>query len=198
MQLKLVGVPLPNSGIREILSVKLQQLSVWTRQGARNIEFDWGRLWSALQETGIKLSILEVSGMENAIDKMFTYLLSYAGLKRLEILHLEMDTQEMEDKAAQKFWDKVVPHHWKSLTTLFIGSNVESEWGYGPRAAISLRKCSSLQNLTISARSVSSPWARTMLSRACEYNNVEFCELQEPHGAAENCGVRLAICNEVS
>jgi len=40
-QLKLVYVPLPNAGIRDILSHKLQQLSVSTRPGARDIEFDW-------------------------------------------------------------------------------------------------------------------------------------------------------------
>ena len=129
---------------------------------------------------------------------IFAYLLSYAGLKRLAIHGLEMDTQEIEDKAAQEFWDKVVPHHWNSLTTLFIESNLESEWGYGPRAATSLRKCSSLRDLAISVRSVCSFWANTILSRAGEYNNVEFRDLQEPHGAAENCGVRPAICNEVS
>jgi hypothetical protein len=197
VRLELAGVPLSNAGIKEILSPKLQHLSVSTPPGARNIEFDWGQLWSALQETGIELSTLEVSGTENAIDNMFTYLLSYAGLRRLAIRRLEMDTQEMEDKAAQRFWHKVVPHHRNSLTMLFIESEFESEWCYGPGAAASLRECSSLRDLTVSVCSVNSFWAKAELSRA-RNNKIEFHDLQEPDGAAENCGVRPAICNEVS
>ena len=111
MQLELNHVSLSSAGIAEILSPKLQQLSISTLHGGRRIELDWGRLWSALRETGIKLSILEVSGTESAMVKMFTYLLSYTGLQRLAISHLLMDTQEMEDKAAQIFWQK------SSLTT---------------------------------------------------------------------------------
>ncbi|KAN0072951.1 hypothetical protein V8E54_009065, partial [Elaphomyces granulatus] len=187
-QLKLVYVPLPNAGIRDILSHKLQQLSVWTRPGRRDIEFDWGQLWSALRETGIKLSMLEVSGTENAIDKMFTYLLSYTGLQKLAVRELEMDTQEMEDKAGQRFWRKVIPHHRNSLTMLSIESTFESEWCYGPCAVPALRRCLSLRDLTISVCSVPLFWAKKKLSWARKHNKIEFHGLQEPDGAVENCG----------
>jgi hypothetical protein len=198
VQLKLVRVPLPNAGIRDVLSDKLQQLSVSTRTGApRDIEFDWGQLWSALRETGIKLSKLKVSGTENAIDKMFTYLLSYTGLQKLAILALQMDTQEMEDKAGQIFWRKVIPHHRDSLTTLFIEAVFESEWCYGPYAVPALRRCLSLRDLTIPVCSVPSFWAKKKLSWARKRNKIEFHDLQEPDGAAENCGVSSAV-NEVS
>jgi hypothetical protein len=189
VQLELEYVPLSNAGIAEILSPKLQQLSISTSYGGRCIEFDWGRLWSALRETGIELSILEVSGTENAIDKMFTYLLSYTGLQRLAIRYLLMDTQEMEDKAAQRFWQKIIPHHRDSLTTLFVNSEHASQWCYGPRAAPALRKCSSLRDLTISVCSVESSWAKAKLSSACKDHNIEFHDLKEPDGAVENCGV---------
>jgi hypothetical protein len=46
-----------------------------------------------------------------------------------------MDTQEMEDKAGQRFWYKITPHHRDSLTTLFVNSQYEGEWCYGPCAA---------------------------------------------------------------
>ncbi|KAN0072933.1 hypothetical protein V8E54_009047 [Elaphomyces granulatus] len=174
----------------ELAQLELKrQLSISTRPGGRHIEFDWGQLWSALRETGIELSILEVSGTENAIDNMFTYLLSYTGLQRLAIRGLRMDTQEMEDKAAQRFWYKIIPHHRDSLTTLFVNSKYEGEWCFGPRAAPALRKCSSLRDLTISMCSVNVSWAKATLSRARKYNNIEFNDLQEPDGAVENCGV---------
>jgi hypothetical protein len=87
MELELKRVPLPSAGIGEILSPKLQQLYVSTPSGARRIEFDWGGLlWSALQETGVELSILRVSGSENAMD-----VLSYTGLQRLEIPYLQSE-----------------------------------------------------------------------------------------------------------
>jgi hypothetical protein len=191
VQLELQYVPLSSAGIAEILSPKLQQLSISTFYGSRRIEFDWGRLWSALRETGIELSSLEVSGTENAIDKMFTYLLSYTGLQKLAIRYLLMDTQEMEDKAAQRFWQKIIPHHRDSLTSLFVNSKHESQWCYGPRAAPALRKCSSLRDLTISVCSVKSSWAKAKLSSACKDHNIEFHDLKEPDGAVENCGVRL-------
>ncbi|KAN0072957.1 hypothetical protein V8E54_009071 [Elaphomyces granulatus] len=143
-------------------------LYILTLHGGRRIEFDWGQLWSALRETGIELSILEVSGMENAIDKMFIYLLPYTGLQRLAIRYLVMDPQEMEDKAAQGFWRKIIPHHRDSLTTLFVNSKHESQYS----------RRSSLRDLTISVCSV--------LSLACKDHEVEFHDLKEPDGAVEN------------
>jgi len=197
VQLELNHVPLSSAGIAEILSPKLQQLSISTLRGGRRIELDWGRLWSALRETGIKLSMLKVSRTENAIDKMFTYLLSYTGLQKLAIRALQMDTQEMEDKAGQRFWHKVIPHHQDSLTTLSIESRFESEWCYGPYAVPALRRCLSLRDLAISVCSVPLFWAKKKLSWARKCNKIEFHGLQEPDGAVENCGVCPAV-NEVS
>src|SRR4029077_5430312 len=120
MQLELERVPLTSIRIRKILSPKLQQLYVSTPPSARRIKFDWRGLWSALQETGIELRILRVSGAENAMDEMLTYLLSYTGLKRLEILDLRMDSQGAEDRAGRRFWREVVPRHRNGLSTLAI------------------------------------------------------------------------------
>jgi hypothetical protein len=192
VQLELEHVPLPGTGIREILSHKLQQLSVSTIPGARRIDFDWRRLWSALQETRIGLLILKVSGTENAMDQMFTYLLSYTGLRRLEIPDVQMDTQEIEDRAARRFWNEIIPHHRNSLTELFIASAFESEWCYGPHASAALELCLSLQDLSISVCDVNLTWAVARLSRAREYDKIEFRGLEEPYNAPDNCGVRLA------
>jgi hypothetical protein len=150
VQLELEGVPLPRAAIREILSRKLQQLSISTSPGARRINLDWRGLWSALQKVRIKLPILKASGIENTTDEMFTYLLSYTGLQRLEILRLQMDTPEVKDKAARRFWGEVIPHHRNSLTVLFIDFIFESEWCYGPRSAATLELCLSLRDLSIS------------------------------------------------
>ena len=72
VQLKLDYVPLP-TGIREILSHKLQQLSVSIPPGSRHLEFYWRALRPALEETSIALSFLEVLGMENAIFPTLDY-----------------------------------------------------------------------------------------------------------------------------
>jgi hypothetical protein len=192
VQLEFKHVPLPSAGIREILPHKLQQLSVFTAPGARDIEFNWRRLWSALQETGIALSVLKVAGTEYAMDEMFTYLLSYTGLRRLEIANLRMDSQEVEDKASQIFWDEIIPHHRDNLTVLSINCEYGSEWCYGPRAAAALWQCSSLRDLTISVCCVDPSWAKSILDRAYEENEIEFDVLAEPDDKLENCGVRPA------
>jgi hypothetical protein len=126
------------------------------------------------------------------MDQVFTYLLSYTGLQRLEIPRLQMDTQEVEDRAARRFWDEIIPHHRNSLTELFIASDFESEWCYGPHAAAALELCLSLQDLSISVCGVNLPWAEARLSRAREYDKIEFCSLEEPYNAPDNCGVRPA------
>jgi hypothetical protein len=193
VQLEIKHVPLPSAGIREILPHKLQQLSVFTAPGARDIEFDWRRLWSALQETGIALSVLKVAGTEYAMDEMFTYLLSYTGLRELQITNLRMDTQVVEDEASQIFWDTIIPHHRENLTVLSINCEYRSEWCYGPRAAAALWQCSSLRDLTITVCRVDSSWAEARLSRAREENKIEFHGLAKPmDGMLENCGVRPA------
>ena len=116
VRLELGNVPLPGEGIREILSDKLQHLSVSTPLGDHCVDFNWRKLWGALQEAWIALSILKVSGMENAMDEMSSYLLSYSGLERLEITHLQLDGQEEEDRASLVFWHEIIPHHRDSLT----------------------------------------------------------------------------------
>jgi hypothetical protein len=62
VQLVLEGVPLPSAGIREILSHKLQQLSVTTSYHGILTEVDWKGLWSALLETKIELSTSQSQG----------------------------------------------------------------------------------------------------------------------------------------
>jgi hypothetical protein len=55
--------------------------------------------------------IVKASGSEQAMDEMFAYLCSYTGLQMLEIPNLRMDSQAVEDLAAQRFWQEVIPHH---------------------------------------------------------------------------------------
>jgi hypothetical protein len=187
VQLVLKGVPLPSAGIREILSHRLQQLSVATSYDGILTEVDWKGLWSALLETTIELSILTIPRAGNAMDEMFTYLLSYTGLRELRIYN---DSQE-EDRAGQRLWHEVIPHHGDTLAILSVTSRFEGEWCYGPRAAVTLWQCSSLRDLTISVCPVDSSWAEARLSRARKENKIELHGLKEPDGALENCGVVL-------
>ena len=190
VQLELGRVPLPSTGIREILSQKLQQLSISTPLGDTDFEFDWRRLWSALQESRTALSFLEVSGMANAMDKMLGYLLSYTGLQRLEITNMEIQEKEKENGTSLIFWRKIIPHHRDSLTKLSIQCSFEGGWCYGPQASAALRQCLFLRDLTLSVCRVESSWAEETLSRAHEYSKIEFRDLKEPDGAVGNCGVR--------
>jgi len=171
-QLKLVYVPLPNAGIRDILSHKLQQLSVSTRPGARDIEFDWDN-YGVPSERLDKVIHAQSFRTENAIDEMFTYLLSYTGLQKLAIRDLEMDTQEMEDKAGQRFWRKVIPHHRNSLTTLSIESRFESEWCYD-LTPCRIAEVLVATDLAISVCSVPLFWAKKKLSWARKRTRLSF------------------------
>ena len=187
--LELQYVPLTSMGIREILSPKLQRLSISTLPGARRIEFDWRGLWSALKEARIELKILKAWGPENSMEELFSYLLSYTGLQRLGLSGLRLDSQEMEDRAASKFWQQIVPHHQNSLTSICAYSKFVSGWCYGPLVSVAMRQCPSLRDLTVSVCSVDSSWAEAKLRRAREDDGFEFCCLKEPQGAVENCGV---------
>jgi hypothetical protein len=186
--LELQYVPLASEGIREILSPKLKRLSISTLPGARRIEFDWRGLWSALKEARIELKILKAWGPENSMEELFSYLLSYTGLQKLSLSDLQLDGQEMEDRAATKFWQQVAPHHKNSLTSICAYSKFESGWCYGPLVSAAMQQCSSLRDLTVSVCSVDSSWAEAKLCQARE-DGFEFCRLKEPQGSVENCGV---------
>lgn len=190
-QLELEHVPLPSSGLRDMLSLcsKLQQLSVTTRPGSRGIDFDWATLWSSLQDTRTMLSALRVSGGENVIDRTFDYLLTYSGLQKLEILNVQMDDEDQENNAAQILWNKAILHHKDTLITLAITSIYQGAWCYGPAVADVLSQCTVLRDLTVSLGPVSSSWADTILTKAREDQKIEFLHLKEPHGLPENGGV---------
>ncbi|KKA20321.1 hypothetical protein T310_5656 [Rasamsonia emersonii CBS 393.64] len=197
MELELERVALPVTGLRETLketlSRKLQHLAVSTTPGARDDDFAWDTLWSALMETHVKLSSLTVAGSENAMDEMFAYLLSYTGLRKLKICGLQMDQQDLEESTGRRFWDQVVPHHKNSLTLLTVTPIYESVWCYGPVAEAALLQCSSLRDLTLCVCNVDSSWAEAKLARARENNKVEFRDLEVPDGARANCGAAKAV-----
>jgi hypothetical protein len=127
-----------------------------TGPGARQIELDWRGLWTGLRDTGVKLRTLRVLGTENAMNQLWTYLLSYTGLQRLYMRDILMDGQKSEDSAGEEFWREIVPHHKETLTSLEAYSTVDSAWCYGPRVSAALRQCLSLRALALSFRHSSS------------------------------------------
>ena len=135
------------------------------------------------------LSKLSVHGPENAIEEMFAYLLSYTGLRKLEIRKLMMDRQDLEESAGCKLWNQIIPYHRCSLTELSITPWYEGTWCYGPHAAAAILQCTTLRNLTLSVCSVDSFWAEAKLSQARDLTKVEFYDIEKIRGAAENCGV---------
>ncbi|GFF27438.1 hypothetical protein IFM61606_09957 [Aspergillus udagawae] len=192
--LELVRVPLPSPGLKETLPSTLRQLSVSTPPASRGVDFDWKALWYSLRETRTELSALKVSGSERVMDDMLQYLLSYNGLQKLEITHLQMDHQHEEDKLAETFWEKIVPHVRSTLATLAITTSYEGNLCYGPSAAAALSQCSFLKNLTLSVGTVSTPWADEIFSQARNDRRVEFSRLDEPYGSPVNCGA-LVLCS---
>ncbi|GIJ90964.1 hypothetical protein Asppvi_009929 [Aspergillus pseudoviridinutans] len=192
--LELVRVPLPSPGLKATLSSTLRQLSVSTPPASRGVDFAWKALWSSLQETRTELSALKVSGSERAMDDMFQYLLSYNGLQKLEIMHLQMDHHHEEDKLAETFWDKIVPHVRATLATLTITTRYEGDLCYGPSAAAALLQCLLLKDVTLSIGTVSTPWAAETFSQARNDRRVEFSRLDDPHGSPVNCGA-LVLCS---
>lgn len=140
-------------------------MTISTPPGSRHLKFAWAEFFTTLEEIGVELSQLSVTGMEAAMDEMFSYLISYVGeLQTLEIRNIIIDCQDQEDKAGYRFWHEIVPHHQSSLKVLCIYTWYEGEWCYGPETAAALSQCLSLRNLSIAGRSVGTAWAKAKLS----------------------------------
>jgi len=191
VQLKLERVPLPSEGLTQTLSCKLRELSLITPPGSRDLDFSWAELWLMLKEIHVELSTLSVHGSEEAMDDMFAYLVSYTGLRKLEILGIQMDRQDLEDSAGRRLWHQIVPHHKDTLTELAVVPRYEGDWCYGPTAAETILQCSSLRYLTLSVCGVDSSWAEARLSQARENDKVEFHGLDKYYGAPGNCGALI-------
>ncbi|MCJ1349207.1 hypothetical protein MMC31_007443 [Peltigera leucophlebia] len=192
IQLELGHVPLPAAGLSQTLSNRLKSLTISTPTGSRHLDFAWAELFTTLEEMGIKLSQLSVTGMEAAMDEMFSYLISYAGgLHTLEIRDIMMDCQEQEDNAGHRFWDQIVPHHKGSLKELRIYPWYEGEWCYGPETAAAIWQCWSLHQLGIAVRSVNSFWAKDKLSLTSANTAIKALDLREPYGLPEDSAVLI-------
>ena len=189
VHLELRDVPFSTTGLKQILSKSLRHLHVHTPSGSRGIDCAWAGLWSELLSARVELSTLSITGSENAMDEMLTYLVSYTGLQKLQMDRIQMDSQDAEDDIGRKLWQQVVPHHQASLVTLVVKPLYEGVCCYGPDAAAAISQCSLLRSLSLSICNVDSAWARDQLSHAREIDDIELRALKSPHGAAHNCGV---------
>lgn len=179
-QLELRYLTLSAADLNQMHLHNLKYLTVSTPTGSRRFKFAWAEFFTTLEEIGVKLSQLSVTGMEAAMDEMFSYLISYVGeLQTLEIRNIMIDCQGQEDKAGYRFWHEIVPHHQSSLKVLCIYPWFEGEWCYGPEAAAALSQCLLLRNLTIAGRSVGSAWAEAKLSLPRTNEVIEFYDIGE-------------------
>ncbi|MCJ1342715.1 hypothetical protein MMC31_000903 [Peltigera leucophlebia] len=186
-QLELHQIPLPAVGLDQTLLYKLKSLTISTWYDSRVLGFACAKFFTTLEEIGVELSQLSVTGMEAGMDEMFSYLISYAdGLEILEIRHIKMDSENLEESAGRRFWDQIVPHHKNSLKTLVVMPNFEGAWCYGPMFAAAIQQCFLLRNLTIAVRRVDSAWAEAKISLASANKEVQYVYLGEPYGLAEN------------
>lgn len=96
--LELRHVPLSAAGLNQSLSHQLKSLTITTPTGSRHFKFAWAELFTALEEIGVELSQVSVTGMEAAMDEMLS-----DGLQTLEIGNIMMDCQDQEDKAGYSF-----------------------------------------------------------------------------------------------
>lgn len=191
-ELELRGIPLSAAGLSQTLSRKLKSLTICTPRGSRRFKFAWAELFITLEEIGVELSLLSVTGMEAAMDELFSYLISYGDvLQDLKIDSIMLDSQDQEDKAGYRFWDQIVPHHKGSLKVLCITPLCEGEWCYGPAAAAAISQCLSLRSLNMSCRKVEPEWARAKLSLASTKKVIESLNLTELRGCPKNSAVRI-------
>ncbi|MCJ1347102.1 hypothetical protein MMC31_005323 [Peltigera leucophlebia] len=152
-QLELQYIPFPAAGLNQTLSHRLKSLTISTPTCSRHPDFAWAELFTTLKEIGVELSKLRVTGMEAAMDEMFSYLISYSGgLQTLGINNIIMECKSHEDSAGNRFWDQIVPHHKGSLKALYISSRYEGAWCYGPKPTMAIRQCLSLCKFNIAAR----------------------------------------------
>ncbi|MCJ1349111.1 hypothetical protein MMC31_007347 [Peltigera leucophlebia] len=190
--LELGHIPLSSAGLNQKLSQKLKSLTISTPIGSRRLKFAWAELFTTLEEIGVELSHLSVTGMEAAMDEMFSYLTSYGSvLQTLEIRKILMDCQEQEDKAGHRFWDQVVLHHKGSIKVLCVYPVYEGEWCYGQAAASAISQCSSLRNLTIANHTIGSAWANAKLSPESIKTVIKCLNVREPWSHPDNSAASI-------
>jgi hypothetical protein len=137
---------------------------------------------------------LSVSGFEEAVDDMFSYLLSYSALKKLKIPRVQMESQSAEDAARDVFWHAVVPQHKDSLIELAVHPIYEGSWCYGPVAANAIQQCTSLQRLDLHLCSIDRGWTACEIARLQEGGDFEVPDQEYSASEAINhCPVRTYV-----
>ncbi|GAP91518.1 hypothetical protein SAMD00023353_3101280 [Rosellinia necatrix] len=172
--LALQRVALPPPGLYPFCSGNLKHLTLLTDPGPQAPAVAWSSVWAALRNVGAELSSLSVSVFGEGMDEMFHYLLSYSGLRKLKIVHVQMDTQTAEDTAGDVFWNEVIPQHKDSLLELVVSPMYEGSWCYGRVAASAITQCASLKRLDLRLCPVDEGWAMAEVARLTGGDEVKF------------------------
>ncbi|KAJ7887050.1 hypothetical protein B0H14DRAFT_3430897 [Mycena olivaceomarginata] len=96
--------------------------------------YTWAAVWTALLASGggggggVHLTDLTT---DELTPELLAYLASYAGLRRLTLLHPAGKTQADTDRFADTFFGSVLPLHTASLVEPACPASSESQWSFG-------------------------------------------------------------------
>ncbi|KAJ8130433.1 hypothetical protein O1611_g3198 [Lasiodiplodia mahajangana] len=192
-RLVLKNVALPPPGLHSFCTKNLKHLTISTSPGPRAPAVAWSCIWSALRDIGVELLSLSVPVYGEEVDSMFNYLLSYSGLRELEITKVQMETELPEDAAGEVFWNAVVPRHKDSLIDLVVSPVYEGSWCYDQPAANAIRQCTSLKRLCLRLSLTGDSWFNDEMMRMKENNDVKFSEQDQGVWESSRCYLALLI-----
>ncbi|KAJ7616575.1 hypothetical protein FB45DRAFT_1063982 [Roridomyces roridus] len=130
----------------------------------------WTELWVALREAQIHLAEITTTIVS---PDLFKYLLSYTGLRKLDLGCQDAGSQAGNDRLADTFHETVLPHHADSLVELSCPGRYESRFSFG---AHNMHVISQLPQLTSLAMSLNSAARESTYSQSSEslvYTEIE-------------------------
>jgi len=105
-------------------------------------------IWSAFTGSGIRLQELE---HDTITDSLLDYLLTFSGLKKLSLIGLGDNEQNLsETPAYARFCSFVLPKHQETLEELNITPYFDCRWCFGSHNAYVIAKCTKLRYISMS------------------------------------------------
>ena len=105
-------------------------------------------IWSAFTGSGIRLQELE---HDTVTDSLLDYLLTFSGLKKLSLIGLGDNEQNLSDTPAYaRFCTFVLPNHQETLEELNLTPYFDCRWCFGSHNAYVIAKCTKLKHISMS------------------------------------------------
>ena len=101
-------------------------------------------IWAILKTTNVHLNGIDVNHISTTL---LDYISSYSGLKKLRLAHIDLETQEQSDLAANQFYKLCLGKHASSLEELIVIPVYEGGWCLGDQALVVISLCKKLKIL---------------------------------------------------